>query len=157
GVATAWNQIGRIYHQTKQYEQGERAFRQSLAISVQRQDAAGEASSLNELGRLYNVMKREEEAVKCYRQAADTYVRLGDQKHEGVTRSNLAASLMNLQRYNEARIELNRALECKRPYGHAGKPWLAWDLLTDLELEVGNIHTAAQARKKAIESFLSYR
>jgi len=156
-VAVAWHQIGVAHREARQFEQAERAYRQSLAIKVQQKNLAGEAASLNELGNLYNLMGRLEDAVKCYRQAADIYVRLQDQRNEGLVRNNLADTLIKLQRYDEARRELLRAIECDKPYGHAAQPWLTWAILCDLERATGNPQAADEARRQAIASFLAYR
>jgi tetratricopeptide (TPR) repeat protein len=156
-VATAWHQIGRVHRSAGQYEQAERVYRQSLAIEVQQKNLSGEASSLGELGNLYNDMGRLEEAVRCYGQAADIHVKLQDLRYEGADRSNMANALIKLQRYDEARQELLRAIECKKPYGHTAQPWTTWDILYDLEKATGYAEAAVQARQQAIESYLAYR
>jgi tetratricopeptide (TPR) repeat protein len=156
-VAVAWHQIGMVYGAAKQFGQAEHAFRKSLAVKVQQKDLAGEAASLNELGSLYGNMGRLEESVKCYRQAADIRVRLKDQRREGLVRSNLAITLIQMRQYDEARRELLRAIKCKEPYGHAAQPWTTWAILHHLEQANGNLGAASQARQKAISSYLSYR
>jgi tetratricopeptide (TPR) repeat protein len=156
-VAIFWHQIGMAHRYAGQYEQAERAYRQSLAIKVQQKDLSGEASSLGELGNLYSDMGRLEEAVKCHRQAADIYLRLRNQMREGFAHGNLASAFIRLQRYDEARRELYSALECFKPYGHVAEPWRAWSLICDVEQATGNPQATAQARKQAIESYLSYR
>ena len=156
-VAGIWHQIGIVYREVEQFEQAERAYRQSLAIWVQQKNRAHEAGSLNELGNLYSVMGHLEEAATFYRQAADIYVELQDLNHEGKVRSNLARTLIKLERYAEARRELHCAIECKKPYGHAATPWNAWNLLHNLEKATGNPQDAAQAREQAIQRYLAYR
>ena len=156
-VATVWHQIGMVHTDAGQYDQAERAYRQSLAIKVRLKDRAGEASTLNELGSLYHAMGRLEEAATFCRQAADIYVELQDLINEGRTRNNIADTLIKLGRYDEARRELERAIECKEPFGHATTPWTTWDILHDLEREAGDSQAAAQARQKATETYLAYR
>jgi tetratricopeptide (TPR) repeat protein len=156
-VATIWHQIGMLHKRTEQFEQAERAYRQSLAIEVQQKHFVGEAISLIELGNVCDLTGRLEEAVKFYKQAANIHVKLQDQRHEGVARSNLADTYLRLQRYDEARRELHRAIECDKPYGHAAEPWKTWGILQDLEQTTGNPQAAAQARQQAIESYLAYR
>ncbi|HEY3227755.1 MAG TPA: tetratricopeptide repeat protein, partial [Roseiflexaceae bacterium] len=156
-VAIAWHQIGIVHKNAGQSEQAERAYRQALAICVQQKDLAGEARSLGELGSLYDAMGRLEEAVIFNRQATDIYGKLQDLSHEGYVRSNIAIILIKLQQYDEARRELQRALECKRPYGHAAEPWKTWSILHDLERATGNPQAASQARQQAIQSYLAYR
>ena len=102
-------------------------------------------------------MGRLEDAVKCYRQAGEIAVQLQDQMKEGLRRSNLANTLINLQCHDEARRELLRAIECKQPYGHAAEPWKTWAILCDLEQATGQPQAAAEARARARQSYLAYR
>jgi tetratricopeptide (TPR) repeat protein len=145
-----------VHSETGQFEQAERAYQQALAIWVQQKDLAGEALSLLELGNLYIQMGRLEEAVTFYRQAVDIYA-MQDLRHEGVVRSNLAGTLIKLQRFEEARPELQRAIECKKPYGHATESWKTWDILHDLEQATSHPQAADEARRQAIASYLAYR
>jgi hypothetical protein len=82
---------------------------------------------------------------------------INDMAKEGVTCSNLAATLIKLKRYNEARQEIQRAIECGKPYGHAAQPWKTWDILCVLEKAVGNPEAADRVRDQAIHLFLAYR
>jgi tetratricopeptide (TPR) repeat protein len=156
-VAEAWHGIGIIHRQQRQFEPAEHAYRQSLTIWVQQRNRAGEAGSLNELGNLYKNWGRLEEAVNYYRQAADIHVELQDRFNEGKDRSNLAATLIKLQRYAEARRELQRAVECGKPYGHAATPWKTWNILRRIEEADGTPTAAAQARAQAIAAYRAYR
>ena len=156
-VAVAWHQIGRVHREQKQFDAAERAYRESLKISVQQHNRAGEANSLAELGNLYDDMERWEEAVTFHRQATDIYVSLADLRKEGLARNNIALVLIKLHRYDEARIELKRAIECKQPFGHAARSWTTWANLYDLEIAVGNTQTATAARQQAIDAYLAYR
>jgi tetratricopeptide (TPR) repeat protein len=124
---------------------------------VQQKDLAGEARSLGELGNLYDQMGRLEEAVAFSRQAADIYARLQDLRNEGGTHSNLATTLIKLQRFEEARRELQRAIECKKPFGHVAESWRTWGILHNVEQATGHPQTVAEARRQAIESYLAYR
>ncbi len=156
-VATAWHQIGRVHEQAGQLEPAEQAYRQSLAINVRENDLAGQASSLGQLGNFYAGMGRLEEGVKFYRQAAEISVLLGDLAKEGIRRNNLANTLIKLRRYDEARQELQRAIECKKPYGHAAEPWKTWSILKDLERATGHAEAAQAARRQAMEAYGAYR
>ena len=114
-------------------------------------------SALNELGNLYDRMGRLEEAATFSRQAADISARIHDLAHEGRCRNNIADTLIKLQRFDEARGELQRAIECNKPFGHAAEPWKTWDNLRKLEQAVGNPAAAANARAEAIRTYLAYR
>lgn len=156
-VAGIHHQIGMVYEQSGNFSPAEAAYKKSLAIKVQQKDEAGQASTLGQLGNLYNKMGRLEEAAVFYSQAADKYVTIKDIAREGVARNNLALTLIKLKRYGQARRELQRAVECKEPYGHAAQPWTAWAILQNLETAEGNEQAAAEARNKAVELYLSYR
>jgi tetratricopeptide (TPR) repeat protein len=156
-LAICWHQIGWAYEGTGQFEQAEQAYRKALAIRVQQQDRANEASDLLHLGNLYLRMARLEESATFYRRAADIFTRLHDQLHEGTARSNLANVLVKLQRYDEARHELRQAIERKQPFGHAAGLWGTWYILQELELAIGDATAAESARTQAINSYLAYR
>jgi tetratricopeptide (TPR) repeat protein len=156
-IAELWYHIGLVHQEAGHQEQAERAYRQSLAISVQQKNPAGEANSLNELGNLYDETERPEKAVECFRQAVDIYGKLRDGRKEGLARTNLANTLRKLGRYDEARSELLRGIQCNELYGDAAKPWITWDILHLLELSSGDAEAAALARQRAVESYLSYR
>ena len=72
-------------------------------------------------------------------------------------RSNLADTLLRLGRHDQARTELHRALDCKKPYGHAAEPWKTWELLERLEHATGHPDAAHTARHQAIATYLAYR
>ncbi|MBM3748454.1 MAG: tetratricopeptide repeat protein [Acidobacteria bacterium] len=156
-VGAVCHQIGMVHEQAGQFEPAEQAYRQALAISVRENMLAEQASSLGQLGNLYGRTNRLEDAVTFYRQAAEVDVRLKDLVNEGKDRSNLAGTLIELRRYDEARHELRRAIECKKPFGHAAEPWKAWSHLEDLERATGYAEAARAARQHAIQSYLAYR
>jgi len=157
-VAISWHQTGTAYQQDGQAEMAEDAYRQSLAIKVRLDDVAGQASTLGQLGILYDdALGRTEEAVSFLRQAAERYAEIGDQAGEGRQWNNLAVSLKKLRRYGEARQAVHQAIACKAPFGHVSEPWKTWDILADIETDVGNPCATAEARAKALKCFLAYR
>jgi tetratricopeptide (TPR) repeat protein len=156
-VASIWHQIAMVHYNAGQYEAAERASQESLKINVQIDNRSGQGLTLNQLGVLYARIGRSEDAVAFYRQAADAYEALEDLSHEGACRHNLGGELLKLRRYDEARIALVRAIECKRPFGHAATPWNAFARLSDLERAVGNEQAARQARSQATQAYFAYR
>jgi tetratricopeptide (TPR) repeat protein len=156
-VATVWHRIGMVCEQTGQSDPAEHAYQESLKIRIQTDDASGEAQTLNQLGNLYSALGRSEDAVRCYRQTADLRVRLRDLRGEGIARHNLGAGLVVLRRYDEARIELERAIACKKPFGHGVTPWTTFANLSNLEALVGNESSAQNARDQALQTYLAYR
>ena len=156
-VAIAWHQIGIVHQRAGNPEAAEDAYRKSLAIKVRLGNVAGQASTLAQLGMLYDAMGRTEEAVAFLRQAVDKYVEINDVAGEGRNRGNLAIQLRRLGRLDEARQECLRAIEYIAQFGHASEPWKTWAILADIETDAGNHTAAAEAQRKAIESYRAYR
>jgi tetratricopeptide (TPR) repeat protein len=157
-VAVIWHQTGMVHQKAGQPQAAEDAYRKSLALKVRLGDVAGQASTLNQLGNLYDdVLDRPEDAAGFYRLAANIYAEGRDEAKEGITRSNLAKTMRRLRRLDEARQEIRRANECKAQFGHASEPWTSWAILAAIETDAGNTTAAAEAKGKAIASYLAYR
>jgi tetratricopeptide (TPR) repeat protein len=157
-VASCWHQIGNVYQDTGAPEAAEDAYRESLKIEVRFGNVAGQASTLLQLGNLYDgALGRAEEAVSFCRQAADRYGEIRDRVNEGHTRSNLGDTLRKLRRFDEARLEIDRAIACKARFGHASEPWKTWGILADIETDAGHVYAAAEAKQKARACYLAYR
>ena len=157
-VATIWHQTGMVHLEAGHYDEAEAAYRRSLEIDTQINNRAGQASSLNQLGTLYDAgLGRPEEAVTFFRQAADIYVELGDLRDEGMVRNNTAHTLRKLKRYDEARPEIMRAIECSRQFGHAAEPWKTFNILGGIETATGNDAAARAAWALARDAYLAYR
>ena len=71
--------------------------------------------------------------------------------------SNLGDTLRKLRRFDEARQEIRRAIECDLQFGHVSAPWTTWAILADIETDAGNPDAAAAAKRKAIAGYLDYR
>jgi tetratricopeptide (TPR) repeat protein len=157
-VATAWHQIGMVHQEAGQFDAAEAAYRQSLEISTQINNRAEQGSSLTQLGNLYkDAWNRLEEAVTFYRQAADLCVALGDLRYEGGVRNNIADTLRQLKRYDEARGEIERAIECYQPFGIAVEIWKSFNILHDIETATGHPAAAQAAWQQARAAYLAYR
>ena len=156
-VAGIWHQIGMAYQDAGQFEPAEDAYQKSLNIRVRIGARADQAPTLGQLGTLYSYMGRLEEAIRLYRQAADISVQLGDLLGESKARNNAADELVKLNRFDDARREIERAVECKKPFGHAAEPWTTFAILSDIERAAGNQPAALEARNRAIAAYLAYR
>ena len=157
-MATAWHQIGRVHQEVGDYESAEAAYRRSLEIKSQNDDRAGQASSLVQLGILYKEhLHRPEEAIVFERQAVDIAIETGDLAKEGLRRSNIANTLCQLKRYDEARAEIMWAIECYKPFGTAVELWKSFDILHDIEEASGNPTAARSAWMQARDAYLAYR
>lgn len=69
----------------------------------------------------------------------------------------LANTVIKLKRYDAARDEIKRAIECKNQFGHTAQPWTAFSILYDLEIATGKPKAAEQAWEKEFSAYLSYR
>jgi tetratricopeptide (TPR) repeat protein len=156
-IATAWQQIGAAFQAGHQFEAAEDAYRQALAIRVQHQTADGEAQTLSALGDLLVARGRLDEGVILQRQAADRFAQLQDLNAEGMVRNNLAATLLTLRRYEDARAELNRAIACKMQIPRTSQPWTTLIILQELEKAIGDTDAAASAGATAIRLYVAYR
>jgi tetratricopeptide (TPR) repeat protein len=147
-----------VHEQAGQPEAAEDAYRKSLAINVRLGNVVGQAGTLMQLGSLYvDFLGRSEDGIGFYRQAADKFVEIGDAADEGCTRTNLGGALRELRRFDEARQEIHRAIDCNSQFGHAVQPWKSWAILADIETDAGNTTAAVEAKCKAIEYYLAYR
>jgi len=157
-VASVQHQIGIVHQEAGDYESAEAAYRRSLEIETQNDNKSGQAGSLTMLGNLYNAsLNRLEEAVTFYRQAADIYVETNDMAKEGRVRNNIANTLRQLKRYDEARVEIMRAIECKSQVGLAATPWTSFNILRQIEEATGNPAAARAAWAQARDAYLAYR
>jgi tetratricopeptide (TPR) repeat protein len=157
-VSVSWHMTGVVYQAAGQPEAAEDAYRKSLALKVRLGNVPEQANTLLQLGNLYDdELNRPEEAVAFYKQAADKYVEGGDMASEGHVRNNLGDTLRKLGRFDEARQEIRRAIECGSQFGHASEPWKTWSILADIETDASNPAVAAEAQRKAIACYLAYR
>jgi tetratricopeptide (TPR) repeat protein len=156
-VAGIWYQMGMVHEDSNNYPAAETAYRKSLGIRVQQNNKDGEADSLLQLGNLFKKMGQLEDAVTFYRQATDIRVALGNIAKEGFARGNLADTFIQLKRYDDARQEILRAIECCKPFGHTVTPWKAWHILSDLEQAQGNSTAAKAARDQAVALYMAFR
>ena len=156
-AASVWHKIGMCYTDSRDFEEAEKAYQQSISINNQKGNKVGEAENLSELGNLYNYWGRSEQALIYDRRGADIYENLGHFLQEGVARNNVADTLIKLSRYDEAREELLLAIKCQQGFGHLGKPWNTWSTLHSLEKISGNLQAASDAWQKALLAYLAYR
>ncbi|WP_292994356.1 TIR domain-containing protein [Nitrosomonas sp.] len=120
-IAVSWHQTGNAYQEMNQPEAAENAYYEALAIDVRLGDVSGQADTLMQLGSLYgNVLGSLEKAVDFYRQAAEKYAEIGNVVNEGRARNNLGDTLRKLNCFNEARLEINRAIACCLDYRRDG-------------------------------------
>jgi tetratricopeptide (TPR) repeat protein len=156
-VASAWHQIGAVHAETGDHALAEASFQSSLRISVQQGDQSSQANTLNDIGLLYEKTGQLEEAIRFLRQAISIDIKMHNLTREGQRRNNIADCLFRLRCFHEARQEVLRAIECKELIGYAEDMWKTFHLLHNIERALGAEGAAAQAREKAVMTFIEYR
>lgn len=157
-IAIIWQQMGIVYQESGHYNQSEQAYRESLAITSQHTNLVGQSTALVGLGNLYNShFNRPEEGLAFLRQAVDIDVTLQNLSDEGITRHNIANTLVDLKLYDEARVEIERAILCKQTQKEAGTLWNSYNILLLIEQAQGHHSAAKLAWTQAKEAYLAYR
>ncbi|PWQ93393.1 CHAT domain-containing protein [Leucothrix arctica] len=156
-AAPIWHQIGSVHSEIGNLDAAEQAYRKSLSINNKNPNKNGEAKTLHRLCKLYKLRNSLKESVDIGWKAADIYKEIADVWYEGGIRNSIANSLIKLERYDEARTDLVRAIECKKPYVHDAQIWNTWSALYDLEQTCGKTEAALLARKEATDAYLAYR
>ncbi|NOQ64164.1 MAG: tetratricopeptide repeat protein [Methyloprofundus sp.] len=153
-IATTFHQTGIVYAALQEHELAEQAYRQALSLTSNKIDVI---NSLNQLGNLYHDWGKLEEAIQFFQEAVQLANELGDLLRESVARNNTADSLIELQRYDDAREELQLAKKCQEVRGIVLDPWVAWVVLYKLEQACNNKGAANAAKQQAIYAYLAYR
>jgi tetratricopeptide (TPR) repeat protein len=153
-VATAWLQLGNAQVIVGQIDDAEQSFLAALQHSPH---PSIQSLALAALGNLYAEAGRLEEAVRMYRRAVNDFGKQGQGLKDIGVRSNIAQALLELRRYDEARRELQVALEKSRSFGVAAEPWDIFGLLFAVEQAAGFPSAAAAARKEALREYLAFR
>ncbi|MBF0162355.1 MAG: tetratricopeptide repeat protein [Magnetococcales bacterium] len=156
-LAATWQRIGMVYEEMQVWGEAEAAYRESLRIKITLNDTADMAATLGQLGTLLSAQGRWEDAVVHHRQVIDLCVRVQDQAGEGRARNNLADTLRQLGRLREARQEIERAITCGQPFGHAVELWKSYAILAAIETAAGQPDAAAQAHLQARKLYAQYR
>ena len=157
-VAVIWHQSGAAHADAGDFDEAETAYLRALEITTQTKDRSGEALTLIQLGNLYGSRSdRLEEALTFYRQAVDIFVELKDYRGQGMGLHNRAATLTELKRYKEARLDLMRAIECEGRLDHSTQMWKSFDILRMIESAAGKPVAARAAWEQARDAYLAYR
>ena len=157
GAASSWHYIGMCYGSLGCLSESESAYKEAMKIHSKIGDRSGEAADYGDLGNLYVEQGRIEEALKCFRNSSIIFEAIDADFQEGISRANSGACLLMLERIDEARPELLRAIECKQAFGHAAELWKTWSIFYDLEQASGNLQAAREAWQKAFVTYLAYR
>ncbi len=156
-LSITYKMLGGTYQEAARHEEAEVTYLQSLEIERQLCNSKGEAEVLLQLGNLYDAMGFFEESARFSSRAADLFSRVNSVKGEGAARCNLANTLWKLCRLDEARCEIQRSILCDSECDESVAPWKSLDILHDIELAIGNLTAAEEARRRATDAYLVYR
>jgi tetratricopeptide (TPR) repeat protein len=148
-VGAVLHELGSLYRIERQWKQAEETLLRAYRVRVAETDRYGEALTLAELGSLYYGMHSLEKSVEFYSDAAKMFQDLNAGRIEGIVRTDLANPLIELGRYQEARLELKHALACKQRFDDSVESWRTWALIEKVERSMGNLDAAREAAKHA--------
>ena len=94
--------IGLIRSELRDFEQAERAYKQSNEVHEEMGDVAGQVDALSGLAWVYHLMEKRNEQVSAARQAWEKARILGDSSVMRETRANLATALSDCGLHSEA-------------------------------------------------------
>jgi tetratricopeptide (TPR) repeat protein len=153
-LALLWQESGLIHQALRAFDEAEAAYQSALA----HQPGQGPQADLhNQLGSLYDHTGQPDKAIHHYLNAAELCAALGDLENEGRVRSNLADTLHQLARLDDARTQARQALECKREVGAASAPWTTWALLARIETDARQPDAALEAHRQAVAGYYTHR
>ncbi|MEA5468130.1 DUF2225 domain-containing protein [Spirulina sp. 06S082] len=98
--------IGRISIDRGQPRKGLESLEKALSFAREIGDRAGEAKTLNNIGEAYLALGNPKNALKFYQQAVTGFIEVGDRAGEGTALTNMGATLIELERYDEASTHL---------------------------------------------------
>ncbi|MBF0309351.1 MAG: tetratricopeptide repeat protein [Magnetococcales bacterium] len=156
-VAVSWHKTGEVYQEMQFWQDAEDAYRKSLQIKTQQGNPWNMVGTLSKLGTLFADQDRSEEAAVLFRKALEISIQLQNKATEGGIRNNLAYTLLKLNHMKEARQEIQQAIKCKVPFGHAAALWKCYDILARIESADNQPKAAAEARRQARRLFAQYR
>jgi tetratricopeptide (TPR) repeat protein len=93
--AAAWLQLGRVYHEQRQWDEAERHYREAARISAERGHLAAAAQTWNQLAVLTQEAGKPETAEGWYRKALEVDRQIGNPTQLGHRLNNLADLLQN--------------------------------------------------------------
>lgn len=146
-------QSGKAYHALGSYDEAEKLYRKSLIIDTKTNHWFGAGSCFGFLSKLYLDMGKLDGAINFARQAVFYLERSGHDDRMKRAIANLIKILLESQRLNDARSEIDELAKQKKVFDS----WDIWHFYQILEEAEGDKVKASQARMKAINEYLLYR
>jgi tetratricopeptide (TPR) repeat protein len=149
-LARAWRQLGQVHQQASRWSEAEDAFREALVLDP-------EPDLCTAIAGLCAKQERLRDAAAYLRQAAQIHASRDDRVREIDSRLAASRYLAEIGAVDEARSEIEAIEQVQAALGGAAQPWKALDARRRLELALGNLEAAAEARRQAFDSFLAFR
>lgn len=143
--------LGVCQHQLGDLQAASALYESSVRLLRDTEECRYYGLVLNSYGALLKRLGKYEAALQCLEQAARIFNKLGIFEDMAHTTSNLALTLIRLQRYDEAQRLLYESLELRHRVGDIAGGALCLDLLAELNLEVGDLAAAAMLAAQAVE------
>jgi len=156
-VGQTYHMIGAVLHYMDRFDEAEIALKSALAINVQQKNKPEESKNLVQLAHVYRDMGKFEEAIDIYQEAVNQNRDTGNLAGEGRSYLGLGLALISLGRYDEARPNILRGIECHKDLGSAVEPWWGWEIMAKLETAVENTAGATFALRQARTACLEFR
>ncbi|MBL8234443.1 MAG: tetratricopeptide repeat protein, partial [Bryobacterales bacterium] len=149
-LSRAWRQLGQIHQQASQTTEAEHAFTAALRLNPDPELATT-------LAQLCAKQDRLRDAAQFSLQAASMHASNADLEKERDARVDASRYFAKSGAADEARAEIERIERHEETLGEAGQPWKVMDARQQLEIALGNAEAAAEAKRKATETFLAFR
>lgn len=111
GKRTLLGLMGKILIDRGQPRKGLESLEEAQKLAVEIGDRAGEAKTFNQFGNAYRALGNSQNALEFYQKAVTGLKAVGDRAGEGTALTNLGATLIELEQYEEADRNLTRAIE----------------------------------------------
>ena len=104
------NDLGNAHHRLGSFDEALTAYRRSLALAQSLGSLPDQAETLNDLGMTYRAWDQPGRALELYYDALEIWRRLGWAYEEAITLHNVGIVFSRLDRLEDARVYLGRAL-----------------------------------------------
>lgn len=147
-LAAAYNNIGTIYRRQKKYDSATVMHETALKTLAGTANRSGMALSYNSLGSVMEEMGSYKDALRFQQEALRLYEEILN--HKGMVNSlyGKAGVLTKMQRHTEALEQIHRALDLAEAMNSRPELRDCYELLSQIEESVGNIHGALSHFKR---------
>jgi predicted ATPase len=118
GVAATVHAVAAVYAERGDLALAEERYQRALTIRREANDLNGIAATLNDLGCIWMMQDRTEESVPLWEEGSEIAQNIGERATEATIRDSLGEGLIELGRYDEARGQLEAAIQVATAVGN---------------------------------------